>query len=175
MRIVSLASLTTLLVLPPLCISADIPKTDFQQEPQLKMPHPPRNPLRFTRVMGDQKQSLEVRYLDDRTISFKLDKSGRCSGRVKGTAKLKQYWWLGFETDENEAGEAVAVQEYVYVRDGKCTIYVRIDEDHWEMATVKESPGCSKNCPASPEPMCRGGNQRVRGGGEKSEMSRRYK
>lgn len=153
MRIVSLMCVTTLLVLPPWCISADMPNPEGQQKPQLKMPRPPRNPLIFTGGVGGQKQSLEVRYLNPGTISFKLDKSGRCSGREKGTAKIKQYWWLGFETDENKAGEAVAVQEYVYGRNGKCAIYVRIDEDQWQQATVKESPGCSKSCQASAEPM----------------------
>lgn len=153
MRIASLACITTLLALPPWSISADIPKPDGQQEPQLKMPRPPRNPLLFRRIAGDQKQSLEVRYLGPRTISFKLDKSGRCSGHERGTAKIKPYWWLGVETDENEAGEAVPVQEYVCGKNGKCTIYVRIDEDQWEQATVKESPGCSKSCPASTAPM----------------------
>lgn len=153
MRIASLACLTILLVLPPWSISADLPKPDGRQEPQLKMPPPPRNPLRFTRAAGDQKQSLKVRYRSPGSISFKLDKSGICNRHETGTAKIKQHWWLGVETDENEAGEAVAVQEYVYNKNGKCTIYVRIDEDQWEQATVRESPGCSKSCPASTESM----------------------
>lgn len=153
MSIAFLACMTTLLGLPTWGISSDLPKLFIQQEPQLKMPRPPRNPLLFTRVAGDQKQSLKVRYLGPGTIRFRLDKSGTCSRHETGTAKIKQHWWLGVEMDENEAGEAVAVQEYVYGKNGKCTIYVRIDEDRWEQATVKESAGCSKSCPVSAEPM----------------------
>jgi len=153
MRIVTLAWILAVLLSPLWSMSADIPRSDEQQEPQLGMPRPPRTPLLFTRVEGNQKQSLEVRYLDPRTISVKFDKSGTCSRHEKMTAKIKPYWWLGAETDENESGEAVAVQEYVYGKGRKCSIYLRIDEGQWEQATVRESPGCSNSCPASAEPM----------------------
>lgn len=154
MNIRTLAWVTAALLAPVPSIGADQSmQFDEQQEPKLSMPRPPQAPLLFTRAKGSEKQSLEVRYVNPRTISFRFDKSGACSRHEQGMATIKPYWWLGAETDENEAGEAMAVQEYVHNKSSQCTIYVRIDEGDWEQATIKEAAECSENCPASAEPM----------------------
>ncbi|ACH37801.1 MAG: hypothetical protein ACD_55C00083G0003 [uncultured bacterium] len=136
---------------PPL--GAEPVQLDEDSEPRLDMPCPPHTPLRFVQTKGRVNQSLEVRYVDARTIAFKLDKSGRCSRHEQGTATIKENWWLGAETDENETGDMIPVREYVFEKSKQCTIYVRIDETEWKQATVKESSQCSKSCPASEEAM----------------------
>lgn len=139
MKFGALAWLTAALLTPALSIGAE--------------PCPPHTPLRFTQAKGKVKQSLEVRYVDARTISFMLDKSGTCSRHEQGTATLKPSTSLGAETDENEAGEMVAVREYVFAKSDHCTMYVRIDEGQWKQATVKESSQCSNRCRISEKAM----------------------
>jgi len=154
MKIGLIAWVAAALLAPIPGIGADQPmQFDEQQEPQLSMPRPPWASLLFTQVKGSEQQSLEVRYVNPRTISFRFDKSGACSRHEQGMATAKPYWWLGAETNENEAGEVVTVQEYVYNKSSNCTIYFRIDEGDWEQATISEAAECGKNCPASAEPM----------------------
>jgi hypothetical protein len=86
-------------------------------------------------------------------IGFKFDKTGACELHEKGTASIQPCWWLGIETDENEAGEAVAVQQYVFRKNSRCTMYLRIDEDGWSQATVAVPPECRPGCRISGEPM----------------------
>jgi hypothetical protein len=124
-----------------------------QQEPERCVPRPPRTPLRFKAADRSGTQSVEIRFPDSRTISFRFDKSGTCNRHEEGTAKIRAYWWLGAESDENEAGEEVGVTEYVYDKDNKCSIYLRIDEGQWQQATVSEAGECGKNCPISTQPM----------------------
>lgn len=153
MKIGALAWITAALLAPIPGMGAGPVHPDELAEPRLDAPRPPHGPLLFTRTSGRGKQSLELRYMDSRTISFRLEKSGTCNRHEQATATVKPYWWLAAETDENEAGEMIAVQEYVFRKANQCTIYVRIDESEWKQATVKESPQCTKECPLSEEAM----------------------
>lgn len=153
MKIGIIAWIMAALLTPTLNVGAEPAQLNNPEEPQLDMPRPPHTPLLFTRTNGRGKQTLEVRYVDPRTIIFRLEKSGACSRQERGTATIKPYWWWGAETDENAAGEMISVQEYVFEKSKQCTIYVRINESEWKQATVKESSQCSKSCPASEEAM----------------------
>lgn len=117
------------------------------------MPYPPQSPLRFMLVKGNDRQWLEVSYVDPHTISFKISKSGTCSRNEQGNARIVNYWWLGAETDENEAGDSIAVHEYVYNKSSKCSISFRIDEGDWTLATIREASECSPQCHVLSEAM----------------------
>lgn len=137
---------------------APIPSIGADHSPQLdgpptRIPGLPQTRLIFTRANGDGTQSLKLRYVDARTIRFRFDKSGICSRLEEGTATATPYGWLGAETDENDAGEAVAVSEYVYNKNSNCMIYFRIDEAGWSRASISEAAECNSKCPASEEPM----------------------
>jgi hypothetical protein len=143
---------TTLMVPAPLTAAGGSQRCG-EKEPHLSMPRPPHSVMYFTRSRRADHQSLEVRYLRPGIVSFKFDKTGACELHEKGTASIQPCWWLGVETDENEAGEAVAVQQYVFTKNNRCTMYLRIDEDGWSQATMIASRECSKGCPTSDEPM----------------------
>ena len=68
---------------------------DELHEPERGMPHTPRTPVVFHVANKREQQSLEVKYLDSKTVSFRLDKSGTCNLHEKGIARIKPYWWLG--------------------------------------------------------------------------------
>jgi hypothetical protein len=137
-----------------------------EQPPQLVMPQPPRTPLLFRSTSGRNKQSVEVRYVRPGIIKFRINKTGACERDEQGTASVKPYWWLGVETDENESGEAIPVQEYSFKKSSRCIIYIRIDEGEWKQATITEAPECSKGCSVSEQPM------HLKGQGQKSVTSK---
>ncbi len=122
-----------------------------ERAPRLSMPHAPRRPVVFARTVGRDRESLQVRYISPGTMKFNFDKKGRCSRHETGIAKIKPCWWLGAETDENEAGEAIAVTEYVFDKNRACSMTFRIDEGGWTRSTVTESAACSAGCPSSGE------------------------
>ncbi|MBJ6751002.1 hypothetical protein [Geomonas anaerohicana] len=153
MKMMRLALVIVVLLAAPVTAAEQPSRDEQRQEPRRATPHPPRSPLRFTLVKGKERQSLEVTYLDPKTIAFKIAKSGTCNRHEHGKASIAGYWWLGAETDENEAGEAIAVQEYVYSKNNKCTINLRIDEEDWTQATIRESTDCSLDCHLSAESM----------------------
>ncbi|QXE89227.1 hypothetical protein KP001_12225 [Geomonas subterranea] len=154
MKLILLAwVIVVLLSAPPVAATEQQPHDEQREEPRRAMPHPPQSPLRFTQARGNERQSLEVTYIDPKTIVFRLAKSGTCSRHEQGRAKIISNWWLGAETDENEAGEAIAVQEYTFSKNSKCNINFRIDEGKWGQATVREAAACNAKCPASAEPM----------------------
>ncbi|QXE87416.1 hypothetical protein KP003_03135 [Geomonas nitrogeniifigens] len=154
MKMVPLGWLTIVLLAATPVIAAEQPPRDEQRlEPRRAMPHPPKSPLRFVQVKGNERQSLEVTYIDPRTIAFRITKSGACNRHEQGRATVAKNWWLGAETDENEAGEAIAVQEYVYRKSGTCSINLRIDEGDYTQATIREASECSPECGVSEEAM----------------------
>ncbi|UPU35263.1 hypothetical protein M1B72_17720 [Geomonas paludis] len=154
MKIIPLTWVIVVLMAAAPVTAAEQPSRDEQrQEPLRATPHPSQSPLRFTLVKGKERQSLEVTYVDSKIVFFKIAKSGTCSRNEHGKARITGYWWLGAETDENEAGEAIAVQEYVYRKNSKCTINVRIDEGGWTQATIQESAECNPACHLSAESM----------------------
>lgn len=124
-----------------------------EPEPSLTMPRAPYRPLVFTRVDGRKREALSIRYSQPGAVSFEFRMTGRCNREEQGVATLKPCWWLGAETDENEAGEAVFVQEYVFRKNKDCSMFLRIEEGEWKQATISESKGCSKGCPASGDLM----------------------
>jgi hypothetical protein len=134
-----------------------------EREPHLAMPRPPHSVMYFTRNHRADRQALEVRYLRPGIVSFKFDKAGACEVHEKGTASIQPCWWMGVETNENEAGEAVAVQQYVFTKNSRCTMYLRIDEDGWSQATMVVPPECSQGCRISGEPMTPSGGRRNAG------------
>lgn len=145
--------LVMLLPVAPVVAAEQTSQDEQQQEPQRAMPHPPQSPLRFMLVKGNDRQWLEVSYVDPKTMAFMIVKSGTCSRHEQGKAKITNYWWLGAETNENEAGEAFAVQEYIYSKSSKCTISLRIEEENWTQATLHEAADCSPNCHLFAESM----------------------
>lgn len=153
---------TTLMAPAPLAASGGS-QLCGEKEPHIAMPRPPHSVMHFTRNHGADHQSLEVRYLRPGRMSFKFDKTGACEVHEKGTASIQPCWWLGVETNENEAGEAVAVQQYVFTKNSRCTMYLRIDEDGWSQATMVVPPECSQGCPISGESMRPSGGRRDAG------------
>ncbi|MBU5615410.1 hypothetical protein [Geomonas azotofigens] len=153
MKMMHLAGIVVMLLAAQVAAAEQPSRDEQRQEPRRATPHPPQSPLRFTLVKGKERQSLEVTYLDPKTIVFKIAKSGACSRHEQGKARIAGYWWLGAETDENEAGEAIAVQEYTYSKNNQCTIDLRIDEGEWLQATIRESTECSPDCHLSAESM----------------------
>lgn len=154
MKMIKVALITMVLLATSPVMAAEITAHDEQrQAPERAMPHPPRSTLRFALVKGKKRQSLEVIYVDSRTIAFKLKMSGACNRKEHGRATITKNWRLGAETDENEAGEAIAVQEYIYSKSGKCTISFRIDEGDWAQATMQETAECSPDCHLLAESM----------------------
>ncbi|GFO63187.1 hypothetical protein [Geomonas paludis] len=154
MKIMPLTWVIVVLMTAAKVAAAELPSRDEQrQEPRRATPHPPQSPLRFTLVKGNERQSLEVTYIDSKTIDFKIAKSGTCRRDEHGKARIAGYWWLGAETDDNQAGVAVAVQEYVNSKNSKCTISLRIDEGDWTQATIQESAECRPDCKLSAESM----------------------
>ncbi|MBU5639036.1 hypothetical protein KOM00_20145 [Geomonas sp. Red69] len=154
MKMVPLGWLTiVLLAATPVAAAEQLSHDEQREEPRRAMPHPPQSPLRFMLVKGNERQSLEVTYIDPRTIAFRITKSGTCNRHEQGRATVAKNWWLGAETDENEAGEAIAVQEYVYSKSSTCSINLRIDEGDWTQATIREAARCNPNCHLSEESM----------------------
>ncbi|WP_224984858.1 hypothetical protein [Geomonas agri] len=154
MKLSPIAVLVSLFLSATFVLAVEEP-AQYEQRHELHrvMSHPPHSPLRFTLANGKERQSLEVKYVDAMTISFRIEKSGTCSRNERGKATIAEKWWLGAETDENEAGEAVNVQEYVYEKDKQCTIYIRIDEATWSQATIQEAADCCRICMTSTDTM----------------------
>lgn len=153
MKVMFLAWLLVVLLPVPLVAAEQTSHDDQLHEPERAMPHPPQSPLRFMLVKGNDRQWLEVSYVDPHTIAFKISKSGTCSRHERGNARILSYWWLGAETDENEAGDSIAVHEYVYTKSSKCSISFRIDEGDWTQASLHEAAECSPKCHLSLESM----------------------
>ncbi|MBJ6802719.1 hypothetical protein [Geomonas propionica] len=149
MKLILVVAVVVLFLSPTQALAAEEPC----HAPQRAMPRPPWSPLRFALTNGNDRQSLEVEYIDGKTISFRIKKSGTCTRHERGRATIAEKWCMGAETDENEAGEAVAVEEYVYKKGTQFTIYIRIDESAWMQATIREAAECSNNCLTSSDLM----------------------
>lgn len=117
--------------------------------PPVEKQKPPRTPLEYVLKDALGRQKLSLIYSRAGSVDFDLRRTGLCERNERGTAVLKPCWWLGVETEEDDAGEAYAVQDYVYERPDGCTMYLRIAEDSWQSASLRESSACSKSCPAS--------------------------
>ena len=141
------------LLLPTLSCGEGDSQLCKEAAPPVTMPRLPYSPLVFSRVDGGNNQTLSLQYSRAGAVNFEFRKTGSCDRQDRGTATIKPCWWLGAESDENEAGETIFVQEYRFKKDEYCTMYLRIGEGDWKQATISESEACSKSCPASGEIM----------------------
>jgi len=150
MRTLQIALMVTVLLIPVPLTASDALQLCGEEEPTLAVPHPPRSLMKFTRSDRSYLESLKISYLEPGRISFTFDRTGTCELHEKGTALIKPCWWLGLETDENEAGETIAVQEYIFHKSSRCKMYLRIDEEEWSQATIVLATECSE-CISSSE------------------------
>lgn len=101
MKLLSVASVVVLSLMPALALATEEPTHHEQRhEPKRAMPRPPSSPLLFELLKVNERQGLEVKYIDANTIAFRIRKTGTCSRHEQGRATIAGNWWLGAEMDE---------------------------------------------------------------------------